>query len=235
MALQTINIGQFVNDGTGDDIRTAFQKINANFDELDLQGGQSNTISNIGTGIGLYKEKIGVDLRLKTLKSGTGINITNAANELTIENNAPKIVTIVTNSGSISANSTNQSISIVGAGGVTTSTTGTILTITGSPTQLINDINPKLGGNLDLNGKNVIGGTGTNITASNFLGNFQGNLTGLVYGVDVREIDNRTSFDFGTITAQLTSPIQYFLAITDIDMGSILIPNPLGIDGGTIV
>jgi hypothetical protein len=67
MALQTINIGNFVNDGTGDDLRTAFSKINANFDEIDLQGGQANTIHNVGTGKGLYKEKIGVDLKLKTL------------------------------------------------------------------------------------------------------------------------------------------------------------------------
>lgn len=236
MALQTINIGQFVNDGTGDDIRTAFSKINANFDELDLQGGQANTISNIGTGKGIYKEKIGVDLRLKSLKSGTGINIKDdTANELTIENNAPNFVTITSNNGTITANSVAQSISIIGANGVTTSTSGNVLTITGSTTRLQDDLNPKLGNNLDLNGKNILGGTGTNITASQFLGNFQGNLTGTVYGIDVRDIDNRTSFDFGTITAQLTSPIQYFLAITDIDMGSILLPNPLGIDGGTIV
>lgn len=34
MALQTINLGTYPNDGTGDDLRTAFQKVNANLTEL---------------------------------------------------------------------------------------------------------------------------------------------------------------------------------------------------------
>ena len=38
MAKQTINIGTAVNDGTGDPLRTAFDKINDNFDEVYLAG-----------------------------------------------------------------------------------------------------------------------------------------------------------------------------------------------------
>ena len=38
MAKQTINIGVAVNDGTGDDLRTSFDKTNDNFDELYLTG-----------------------------------------------------------------------------------------------------------------------------------------------------------------------------------------------------
>ena len=34
MALQTINLGTYANDGTGDDLRTAFEKVKANFTEL---------------------------------------------------------------------------------------------------------------------------------------------------------------------------------------------------------
>jgi len=34
MAIQTINLGTYANDGTGDDLRTAFQKVNANILEL---------------------------------------------------------------------------------------------------------------------------------------------------------------------------------------------------------
>ena len=34
MAKQIINIGSTANDGTGDPIRTAFQKAMSNFDEL---------------------------------------------------------------------------------------------------------------------------------------------------------------------------------------------------------
>ena len=34
MAKQTVNLGSSANDGTGDPLRTAFTKINENFDEL---------------------------------------------------------------------------------------------------------------------------------------------------------------------------------------------------------
>ena len=37
MAIQSINIGSIANDGTGDDVREAFNKVNANFLDLDLQ------------------------------------------------------------------------------------------------------------------------------------------------------------------------------------------------------
>lgn len=235
MALQTINIGNFVNDGTGDDLRTAFSKINANFDEIDLQGGQANTIHNVGTGIGLYKEKIGVDLKLKTLIAGPGLSITAGVNEITISNTANKFVTFNGNTGTITASSTSQAVNIVGTNGVVTSISGNTLTIAGTTTNLLDDTSPQLGGILDLNGFNIIGGTGTSITASTFYGNFVGNLSGLVYGVDVRTLNDLASFDFGTINFQMTSAIQYFLAITDIDMGTFTAPNPLGMDLGTFV
>ena len=44
MAQQTINIGTTANDGTGDPLRTAFDKINDNFDEI---YGASATGTNI--------------------------------------------------------------------------------------------------------------------------------------------------------------------------------------------
>lgn len=56
MAKQTINIGTSANDGTGDPLRTAFDKTNDNFDELYLAGPagtnigiSSNTISSTNT------------------------------------------------------------------------------------------------------------------------------------------------------------------------------------------
>jgi hypothetical protein len=48
-------------------------------------GGESNTASNVGTGEGVFKQKLGVDLQFKTLIAGTGVNITSAADELTID------------------------------------------------------------------------------------------------------------------------------------------------------
>ena len=45
MARQTINIGTSANDGTGDPLRTAFDKINDNFAELYGADGDSNTLA----------------------------------------------------------------------------------------------------------------------------------------------------------------------------------------------
>jgi hypothetical protein len=35
LSLQTINLGDYANDGTGDDLRTAFAKVNINFDNIE--------------------------------------------------------------------------------------------------------------------------------------------------------------------------------------------------------
>ena len=249
MALQTINVGNFVNDGTGDDLRTAFVKVNENFDELDLRGGQSNTISNVGTGVGIYKEKVGVDLRLKSLVAGSGITITGNTSDITISNNRNAIVTVNANTGSLTASSPNQSINIVGTGGTTTSISGNTITITGGG-GLINESTPTLSATLNINNNNLI--NGNEITAVDFYGRFNGptigvhngpvsgnvvgNLTGLVHNVDVRDINNVVnSFDFGDIGGIATTFLEYLFLSTVVDMGSMTSPIPFTVEGGSFV
>jgi len=49
--------------------------------------GESNTASNVGAGVGkVFKQKVGVDLELKSIKAGTGISISNDVDEVTINN-----------------------------------------------------------------------------------------------------------------------------------------------------
>ena len=48
MAKQTVNIGTTANDRTGDNLRTAFNKINANFTELYTQLGLDELPLNLG-------------------------------------------------------------------------------------------------------------------------------------------------------------------------------------------
>ena len=232
MALQTVNIGNFANDGTGDDLRTAFFKVNANFEELDLQGGQANTISNIGVGIGLFKEKIGVDLRLKTLIAGSGITLTNNANDITITNNRNMIITVNANTGTLTASTPNQAINILGGTGVQTNIVGNTLTISASSFTLNSDLSPSLAGNLNLNGFDIIGGAESSITANSFIGN----LTGLVNNINITQLYNDYyNFDFGGITQTFTSPIIYILNSGLIDMGSFIAPNITVIDGGPFI
>jgi hypothetical protein len=82
MSIKIINVGNAVNDGSGDDLRSAFVKVNDNFNELNNRQGQNNTASNLIGGIGLFKEKVGADLRFKSIAAGPGISL--ASNNTTI-------------------------------------------------------------------------------------------------------------------------------------------------------
>lgn len=122
MTVQTINIGNQVNDGLGDDLRTAFQKVNANFSDLSTQ--LTITASNVGaTGSGIFKQKTGANLEFKRLVSGTKMLLNDTGDVVIINNTSPDAFTrFDTDSGSMLA-STHQQITIAGtaAGGSTTS------------------------------------------------------------------------------------------------------------------
>jgi hypothetical protein len=58
MAQQTINVGTAANDGTGDSLRAAFQKTNANTTELyTTVGTNAATVANVQTSVGLLQSK----------------------------------------------------------------------------------------------------------------------------------------------------------------------------------
>lgn len=67
MAKQTINIGSAANDGTGDPLRTAFDKVNDNFTEL-----YSDDAGDVGSII-----------------AGTGISVDQATGNVTVTNSDP--------------------------------------------------------------------------------------------------------------------------------------------------
>ena len=114
MTIQTINIGNQVNDGLGDDLRTAFQKVNSNFSELSAQ--LTITAVNLGaTGSGVFKEKIGAELQFKKLVSGTKMALDDTGNTIVINSTAADaFVRIDTDSGNVQANAY-QNITFSGA------------------------------------------------------------------------------------------------------------------------
>jgi hypothetical protein len=103
--LQTINIGNLVNDGLGDDLRTAFQKVNANFTDLNAELAVIGV--NTGTtGVGVYKEKVGGELRFKKLVSGTKMLLDERDDNIVVNSTAPDAFErIDTNAGTVSATS----------------------------------------------------------------------------------------------------------------------------------
>ncbi len=133
MAIQTINIGNVVNDGLGDDLRTAFQKVNANFSTL--ESSLTITASSVGTtGVSVFKQKTGTNLEFKNLVSGTKILLNDTGNSIVVNNTSPDAFTrFDTNAGSMLA-SVHQQITLSGtqAPGSTTSRSDIEVTTSGS-------------------------------------------------------------------------------------------------------
>lgn len=85
MAIETINLGNYANDGTGDDLRTAFTKVNANFALLDSEAAINNG-ENLGAGAGLFKQASGASLQFKGLTSAdTSVVITSTADSVNLQ------------------------------------------------------------------------------------------------------------------------------------------------------
>ena len=82
MTIQTVNLGSYANDGTGDDLRTAFTKVNSNTEELDLTRVVSAV--NLGLGAEIFKDKVAKNLQLRKINAGINITVTQNANDITI-------------------------------------------------------------------------------------------------------------------------------------------------------
>lgn len=128
MTIQTINIGALANDGTGDDLRAAFLKVNSNFDELDLRNDEATTGTNVGVGgHAIFKQKTGYDLEFRKIIQGDRITVTTNGDLITIAADLNGH-TIVTDSGSL-AITDGTSFNILGGTGITTKAVGSNIEI----------------------------------------------------------------------------------------------------------
>ena len=127
MTIQPINIGNVVNDGLGDDLRSAFQKVNANF--TDLAASITVTASNLGGGTGVFKNKVGVDLQFKSLVAGTKMFLDEQTNTIIINNQQPDgFGRIDTDLGVVDA-SDHLNITIEGGENINVSAVGSVITV----------------------------------------------------------------------------------------------------------
>jgi len=164
MAIQTINLGTYANSSTGDDLRTAFEKVNANFAFLDLTSAVDAV--NIGTGTGVYSSKSGDYIQLKSLVAGTDMVITGTSSEITLSS----LIDITRDTApALGGNLSLNSFNVTGTGNVN---------ITGSMTSTGNTT---IGGDVAVNGGdltttattfNLVNTTATTVNfaaAANFL------------------------------------------------------------------
>jgi hypothetical protein len=152
MTIQTINLGQYANDGTGDDLRTAFQKVNGNFSYLN--NNDATLVTNLGSGTGIFAQKTGPNLQFKSLVGGAGIALSHDGTTITIANTS----------------------------------------------KVEDDTMPKLGGDLDLNGHNIVG---------------SGDIQCTVWGIDIRTIVSKgNDLDLGSFVQP---------SVLDLDQGAYVV------------
>jgi hypothetical protein len=128
MAIQTINVGNIVNDGLGDDLRTAFQKVNANFAELSTTS--TTTASNVGSaGLGIFKRKNGADLEFRKLVAGVKTQLTEGADTVIINSTQPDAFTRILTDQGIASADFNTSITVQGGTNIDVTANGSVITV----------------------------------------------------------------------------------------------------------
>lgn len=218
--MQTINLGNIANDGTGDDLRVAFQKVNNNFSELSevILNATPTFATNVGdTGVGVYLQKEDDTLEFKKLVHGDLTTITDNGTTITIDTDlSGKSLTDIAN-----------------------------ITVTGNITAgvyFIGNLQGNVLGNLI---GTVYAPAGANAAQGNIVGR-NGLITSpgdpnyapaLVDGISVQTLNNQVNtFDFGSVGNQtFTSPIQYLLSQIGADFGTFTNPTQYNIDAGSFV
>jgi|TARA_B100000902_G_scaffold49107_1_gene56058 hypothetical protein len=200
MAIQIVNIGNIANDGTGDDLREAFVKVNNNFAELNARSTESTTVSNLGSaGEGVFGQISGTDLQFKKIVAGTAISLAADANAITINSTATGLpsVQVFADNNNITLDSNGNSLTLAGGGTTTTNLSGNTLTIS-SVTSVQTDTDPKLTATLNAQTNDI-----TNV----------GNMTGNVHGLDIRTFDGLQQYltlDMGeAVPTVFTSTLEY--------------------------
>ncbi len=212
MNITLIDIGSIANDGTGDDLRTAFQKVNENFVELETSIDASTVASNVGGGVGIFKQKVENTLQFKSLDSD---------DKLALTLDGDKIV--------ISTDFVGKDIEV---GSLTA--TGSVEANTMTASMFNGAVNGNLMGRVFPSHPDYIIGAGNiiGVQPNPGLPNYR---PARVDGVSIQDL-NRTinTFDFGTLDNQYTSAFQYLLSYVGLDLGTIISPTELSIDAGTL-
>jgi len=249
MAIQRINIGRAANDGTGDDLREAFIKVNANFQDLDAIALQTG--NNLGSsGARVFKEQVENIMNFRRLVAGSNIVLTELDNTIVVDGTVPDQSTIITtDAGSIIVGN-GQAWELYGGRGTTieadnSASPNPTITVNSA---VVDDLAPQLSASLDANSQNITAVNNLSVTST---------LTGNITVQNNADIDNLfptnikskgtntvnyennigkfLTFDFGSIDNFFGGQLQFILGTTNIDLGTFLSPSSGNIDGGTIV
>ena len=203
MAIQTINIGTVANDGTGDDLREAFVKVNANFAELAARNPEATTGANLGaSGEGVFAQLNGAEMQFKKLIGGGNVTLSSDGNAITINSvGGLQTLNVETDNGSQTVTD-GDTLKFIGGTNLNTKIAGGGVTLD-SVTELSSDLSPELGANLD----------GKNFQIINL-----NNINAKVFSKDIRDI---AGFNCGTISKSYNDMFAWLLDNQDIEFGLI--------------
>lgn len=220
MAIELINIGNIANDGTGDDLRTAFEKVNLNFVEIDTNIDTSVLGSNLGGGAGVFKQRVGNTLEFRTIDSGPNLNVAVVGNKIVINTNlADKNVTV-------------GSLAVIG-NGIGASTTITQHNVTTGIINASSFIGSFIG-TVYPPGPSRLIGVGS-IEGFNPAYGTVGYEPAKVDGIGVQDLYRQVNtIDLGSITGTFIDPISYLLNQVGIEMGTFASPASFVVDGGSL-
>jgi len=131
MTIESINLGNQVNDGLGDNLREAFRKVNANFASLsnDLTVTGLN-IPTTSSGEGIFAGKSNNFLQFKKLLSGDKIVLTSNDESITVNSNQPDAFTLIhTQNGNVVADTLDANVTIQGGSNLLTNAVGNVITV----------------------------------------------------------------------------------------------------------
>ena len=224
--LQNINVGNIANDGSGDDLREAFIKVNNNL--LYLENATLEPLvegNNLGgTGEGIYASKDPNTLNFKELIGGNNVSLSSNNTSITIDSEGGiSNILIMVDNGHVMLDDSGDSVPQLDILGGSLITTNPVM-----PNQIFIDLDdrgilahdqePALSSSLQANGNGI---QNAGIVSANL---FQGPVRGTVYDIDIRDINEYFSnnWDFGAIIpGQITSFIEYLTITNDLDLGSI--------------
>ena len=221
MAIQVINVGNLANDGTGDDLREAFIKVNQNSDELDLRAAN---IEGANVGIGgftIFKEKTGNTLNFRALQPdplapGTvEFRVSEDGNTLFLKSTQ---ATLVFTDG-VNTITSNVSEPIIFQGAANT---GAVVSVDNNTktisvdSQLVRESSPAVSATLNMQNNNIVN-------------------AGTINGVNLESVAQVATLDFGGVTNVISSIIDYLTYTTDVDFGTITSPANVTLDEGLIV
>ena len=223
MAIDPINVGLIANDGTGDDLREAFIKVNNNFDDVDVR---LQTLTEVngrnlveGSGFNVFTEKDGNDLLFRSFQvdpsfPGTmSLRLSEDGNTIYVA--STQATYRITDGTFTVSSSVEQVLTFTGTGGTDVTVTPGTRTVT-FDSRLSNEATPTLTATLDANNNAIDSVSRINEISAN-------------------ELSRVFSFDFGELGTDVRSIIEWVVATTDVDLGTVdPVPNLPDIDLGSI-